>query len=142
MRTRAARLARAQLDRLPLPLLGRNHDTQHPLDRHGMAAGTPVGKEAAITMPRALMEARRVGIVLTLESGFKLRELDALWLLCVLFGLGNLPNHARVHFGVPPLSCPAACLMRGRSVHHAGRDVATRERQVRALLVGRPPPQL
>src|SRR5258708_35543971 len=44
--------------------------------------------------------------------------------------------------GVPPLSCPAACLMRGRSVHHAGRDVATRERQVHALLVGRQPPQL
>src|SRR5260221_2751890 len=101
MRTRAGRLARAQLDRLPLPLLGRNHDAQHPLDRHGMAAGTPVGKEAAITMPRALMEARRVGIVLTLESGFKLRELDALWLLCVLFGLGNLPNHARVHWSSP-----------------------------------------
>ena len=80
--------------RLILSLLCRDGDAEDALDGHCMAAGSPVGEEAAGTFPCAGIEARRMGIVLTSESRFKARKLNAFRFLCVLLGFGDLPDHA------------------------------------------------
>src|SRR5690242_17240054 len=94
----------AHLERFALALLRWDGDAQHALNRHGVAAGAPIGEETAGAVPLAVVEGCRMGIVLSSESRRELGELDALWFLRVLLGLRDLPDHARVHWSTP-LSC-------------------------------------
>ncbi|GHO89073.1 hypothetical protein KSZ_70790 [Dictyobacter formicarum] len=70
-----------------------NGYAKYALHGHGMATITPVMEEAASALPLAIIISGRVNIVLTLEFGFKTRELNALRLFCIAFGFGNLVDH-------------------------------------------------
>jgi hypothetical protein len=54
-------------------------------------------EETAGALPFTTIKGGRVHIVLSLERGFKTRELNPFWLLRVPFCLGNLINHTRIH---------------------------------------------
>src|SRR5690242_20493715 len=82
---------------LTLALVNRNHHAEDPFSGHGMATGSPIREEMARAVPGAVIEGNGVRIVLTSESRLKFRELNALWLLGILLGLGDLSDHARVH---------------------------------------------
>ena len=87
-------LPRAQIEGFTLALTRWYHNTEHTLNRHGMAAGTPVREEPAGAMPFSAFQAGSVCIVLSAESCLELAKLDAFRLLCILLGFGNLSDHA------------------------------------------------
>lgn len=86
-------LSRAQAERLALALVYWNHHAEHALHGHRVATGAPIAKEMTVTVPCSRVKRRRVCIVLTTEGRFKPRELYSLWLLGILLGLGDLPDH-------------------------------------------------
>jgi hypothetical protein len=85
-----------QVEGLTLTLIGRNHDPEHALDCHRVAASTstPISEESAGAMPFAAYQACCVCIVLSAESCLELAELNAFRFLCVLLSFGNLSDHA------------------------------------------------
>src|SRR6185312_16285856 len=63
-----------------------------------MTARAVVGEEVAVAVPRALVEADGMGVVLATEGRLELAELDAVRLLGILLGLRDFADHAGVHW--------------------------------------------
>jgi hypothetical protein len=85
---------KTQVEGLTLTLIGWYHDTEHTLDSHRVATGTPISEESAGAMPFAAFQACRMCIVLSAESCLELAKLNTFRFLCVLLGFGNLSDHA------------------------------------------------
>lgn len=77
-----------------MTMSGGNRYTQHALDRHSMAAITPIVEKATSTVPLAVVVRGGMDIVLALELDLEARELDALRLFCIAFRFCDLTDHA------------------------------------------------
>jgi len=70
------------------------HPFQDALQGHRMSAGSPSGKEVAVTTPRVAFQPDFVPVVLAVEVGLEAAQVDAGPLLGVALRLFDLPDEA------------------------------------------------